>query len=139
MKAQLAKPRLRFVALCLGALLQALATTVPAQSLPPEVVPATKWHHENTATHGSAILKVHLRTLHERRIRFPEAIELTENSTVPDKLFMRKRDDELSLSALASFERVFLEFKGLDTGNIYRLSVRASDLGKRIPLKIVLP
>ncbi|PID59738.1 MAG: hypothetical protein CSB44_12575 [Gammaproteobacteria bacterium] len=103
-----------------------------------DVTPAEAWLDTQYVRHSSNTFLLHLRTLHERAVTFPEAVDIIDDSALEENsLLVRVEGNTAILAALTAFERSPLLFKGAETGKRYELTLRASQEGLRRPITIL--
>lgn len=129
---------LSFSAVVAWAFLAATPNTVHAQQNEQHqsVQPMGKWLEFRKARYVTKPILLHLRSGYERAVLMPEPIQPLDQDQFLPNCAVEINNDVIGFYPTATFPRKPIKFKGLNTGKIYELRVRASPLGMRQPLQI---
>ena len=122
--------------------LAGLAGPVAPQPAPPgavevvPVVPVPRWDRFERVEWDGGVLEVHLRTGHARPLILPEAVTLEARAPLPGCDVTIDREVVL-FEPGAHFAPEELVLVGTETRARYRLRVRSSAYGARVPLEIL--
>lgn len=101
-----------------------------------DVLPMEQWlEFKQTSFTGTPVL-LHLRTGYERAVLMPEAVKLEDSNQVLPGCEIVIDKDIVGFYPALPFQRQPVMFVGIESGTVYELRVRSSELGLRQPLQI---
>lgn len=101
-----------------------------------DILSDTTWMEFRQARYTGEPILLHLKTGQERAVIWPEPIEFRNDSQSLPGCAVVINSDVVGFFPTTDFKRTRIQFKGLETGSIYELRVRATDNGMLEPLQI---
>lgn len=101
-----------------------------------EILSDTTWMEFRQARYTGKPILLHLKTGQERAVIWPEPIEFRDDEQTLPGCAIVINSDVVGFFPTTDFKRTRIQFRGLETGNIYELRVRATDNGMLEPLQI---
>ena len=98
---------------------------------------AREWFDFKRARYIGRPILVHLRNGYERAVILPEPIKFKDSSQSLPGCAVAINEDVIGFFATRSFRRKAISFRGLNTGTLYELRVRASPEGIEQALQIL--